>query len=381
MNQDEIDHLIRKVLDGTASEAEKHIVDNWYRQVNAASINMPFASENERQDTKNRVFNHLQNGINGKAAVIQISRARKIAAIAAAAAAIVIGLSVYLADRRSAREALAEQVQKVSSDAPPGIKKASLTLSSGKIIELNDRAQGIIGQDGEANLVKQGTGTLVYRPLPRQTIEQVFNTMSTPRGGQYQLVLPDGTQVWLNAASSIRYPTVFTGPERNVDITGEAYLEVARDAAHPFHVQVNGVTVEVLGTSFNVNSYSLKSEIKTTLIEGKVRVSKGQATATLLPGQEGTATADKIMVTSKVDMDNVLSWKNGLFSFENAGIDEVLSEVSRWYDLDVSFEGEKPDQHYGGKIPMNLYASQMLSILEKSGVHFRIEGKKLIIMK
>jgi ferric-dicitrate binding protein FerR (iron transport regulator) len=227
--------------------------------------------------------------------------------------------------------------------------------------------------------------------------------MSTPKGRQYQLTLQDGSKVWLNAASSIRYPTAFTGNTRDVEITGEAYFEVKHNAQQPFRVRLpNGSIVEDIGTSFNVNAYNDEADIKTTLIEGSVRVLSsvvsGMSPAggggsdqrdmtgvgrgvVLKPGEQAEATSNSLLTTRSVDLDAVMSWKNGYFSFNNADIKTVMRQLSRWYDVDVIYQGEIPNEKLEGKIPRNVNASVVLDALQYTGIKFKIEGKKIIVMK
>lgn len=325
----------------------------------------------------------------------------------AVAAAIVLmiagGAYLYRPDRGSKMQVAVSQ-----HEAAPGDNKATLTLASGKKIVLDDAPNGELALDGSSRIIKKEDGRLEYneQPVANGNGQPVLNnTMSTPRGGQYQLRLPDGTKVWLNAASSITYPTAFRkyrpsdGPiaeiknERLVTVTGEAYFEVAPDPSSPFRVKVNDMTIEVLGTNFDVNAYPNRPFISASLLEGSVQVFKRNIVVKLQPGQQarvvqtgaGTSTVHDalskktIEVLDNIVADDVLAWKNGLFSFNNSDINEVLGEVSRWYDLDVIYEGAVPAQHYTGRPSRKLYASQMLQILEESGVHFRIEGKKLII--
>jgi ferric-dicitrate binding protein FerR (iron transport regulator) len=207
-----------------------------------------------------------------------------------------------------------------------------------------------------------------------------YNTLSTPRGGQYQLVLPDGSKVWLNASSSIHFPTAFAGHERNVELTGEAYFEIAKNKQKPFHVNVNGMQVEVLGTHFNVNAYGDEGAIKTSLLEGSVKIKKGNISGLLKPGQQGVLKKNSTDLEIKnADMNEAIAWKNGLFEFDGADIKSIMREIGRWYDVDVVYAGKVPDRRFEGKISRDAQLSDVLKILALSNVKFSVEGKKIIV--
>lgn len=206
----------------------------------------------------------------------------------------------------------------------------------------------------------------------------MFNTMRTPRGGEYRLQLPDGSKVWLNAASSITYPNIFTGDTRSVEITGEAYFEVAKDAARPFKVQAGNMKVEVLGTHFNINAYPGEPVIKTTLLEGAVRIQD----AVLKPGQQASlAATGQFRVEDDVETEEVMAWKNGFFQFNDADMPTVMRQLENWYDITVAYEGRVPKRSFGGAIQRSLPLSKVLDILEENNVRFKIEGRNITVMK
>jgi len=274
--------------------------------------------------------------------------------------------------------------QPFKNDLLPGGNKAILTLSTGQQIVLTGARNGKLAQQGDAAVTKTADGQIVYRTADvSATAEVSYNTTSTPRGGQFQVVLADGTKVWLNAASSITYPTAFTGNDRQVEITGEAYFEVAHNAAKPFRVKSNGQTVEVLGTHFNINAYKDEPLITTTLFEGSVKVIKGTASALLKPGQQSLVTEKEnnlnIKVTNNVDLDQALAWKNGKFYFTDTDIGEVMRQIARWYDVDIEYKGKVPNMRLSGSCYRNLTASKALTILEYTGINFKIEGRKIIV--
>jgi len=302
--------------------------------------------------------------------------------LSAAAAIIFLLAAAYLFvnQPQGQQQIAATQGVKFKNDVPPGTNKAVLTLANGLKIVLNDAKNGTIASQGKVNIVKLDSGRLVYAASNSNVTSLAYNTVTTPRGGKYTLTLADGTQVWLNASSSITYPTVFTGNERNVTITGEAYFEVAKNKHMPFHVKAGDQTIEVLGTHFNVNAYADEDKIRTTLLEGKVNVSNSATNAILLPGQQSIADPNSKSIVVKVaDTEQAVAWKNGYFQFERSDIQSVMRQLSRWYDVDVKFEGKATHDKFGGSIPRDASLSQVLRTLEQSMVHFKIDGKTLTV--
>jgi ferric-dicitrate binding protein FerR (iron transport regulator) len=209
--------------------------------------------------------------------------------------------------------------------------------------------------------------------------------MTTPKGRQFQVTLPDGTNVWLNAASSVRYPTSFTGNERRVEVTGEAYFEVVKNAAKPFIVEVNNkAAVEVLGTSFNINAYGDERSVRATLLSGSIRVGvpfAGRKKAVVLaPGQQAEVAGTQITVAENQDADKILAWKNGLFNFDGADLEEVMRQLERWYNIEVVYENGIPHTRFIGEMSRQIALTDLLDILKRTEVDFRVEGRKLIVL-
>jgi ferric-dicitrate binding protein FerR (iron transport regulator) len=307
----------------------------------------------------------------------------------AAAAAILIGISTgtYLLIQKFKPVPATISAVPAKRDIAPGGNKAVLTLSNGSKIILDSAANGLLANQNGSNIIKTDSGKLVYNASkttgekPLTTI--VFNTLTTPRGGQYQLTLPDGTKVWLNAASSITYPTAFVGKERKVTVTGEAYLEVIHNRKLPFRVQTGDQTVQDIGTAFNINAYPDENAVKTTLIQGSVKLTetKTKRSVVLSSGQQARFANNRIQVNNKVDITQVTAWKNGLFDFQDMKLEAAMQQLARWYDMDVVYEKGIPDIEFVGKMKRDLTLSELLHFLEESGVHFRIEaGRKLIVM-
>ncbi|MRG47929.1 DUF4974 domain-containing protein [Chitinophaga sp. SYP-B3965] len=292
----------------------------------------------------------------------------------AAAIVFLLGASFYFWSENKPQSTVASKENKIE----PGKKGAILTLANGEEVVLDTLGNGLITTQNGAKVLLQN-GQLAYDPTGNGNMEIVYNTIKTPNGREFQVRLPDGTIVWLNAASSLRYPTLFTGKERKVEITGEAYFEVATDADMPFRVNVNNkVNIEVLGTHFNVNAYDNEHSLNTTLLEGAVRVQS----VVLKPGQQAqVAEGETVKVVNNVNLETVMAWKNGLFNFENKSLEEVMRQLERWYDLEVVYEKGIPDIKFGGEMSRDMDLAGLLKSLEASKVHFRLEeGRKLIVL-
>jgi transmembrane sensor len=301
-------------------------------------------------------------------------------------AAAVIGLAgvgVFLAARhgRTTQEHATAYVNQYSNDRTPGGSHATLTLSNGSKITLDSVGKDSHWDQGNAQAIKVDSGNLVYKAVAGDQDPLSYNTLFTPAGGLYEVTLSDGTRVWLNALSSIRFPTVFKGSTRSVDVTGEVYFEVAKDTRRPFHVNASGVDVQVLGTEFNVNAYPDEPGIKTTLVRGAVRLVKANAVLLLRPGEEGqTSAASGLVLDKQVNIDRTLAWKNGKFSFEGANIRTIMRQIARWYNVEVRYQGDPGDHLFDGQIGRDLNLSEVLTGLSKSNVHFKIEGKVLTVL-
>ncbi|RXK85478.1 FecR family protein [Filimonas effusa] len=262
----------------------------------------------------------------------------------------------------------------------PGVNQAVLTLSNGRQIILDSTATGTISKQGNITVINLN-GQLAYKAETGSTaIETVYNTVTTAKANQYQLVLRDGTRVWLNASSSIRFPTEFTGAIRTVEITGEAYFEVAAMPSQPFHVKTNGVDIEVLGTHFNVNAYADEAAIRTSLLEGAVKITAGNKSNLLAPGQEANVLPSGETAVRTGNVALAVAWVNGYFQFDQAPLPVIMRQVGRWYDLDIKYEGQVPDRVFKGKIQRSLPLSGILNLLRKGDIQIRLEGKTLIIM-
>jgi ferric-dicitrate binding protein FerR (iron transport regulator) len=278
------------------------------------------------------------------------------------------------------------------TDIMPGTEGAILTLADGTQVVLDSLGNGVVATQNGAKVVL-ANGQLSYVPVTT-TGEVAYNTVTTPKGRQFTVLLPDGSRVWLNAGSALRYPTLFTGSERKVEVSGEAYFEVTANAVAPFKVQLAGQEIEVLGTAFNVNAYADEASISTTLLEGAVRivaeaavqpVNAAKDAVVLKPGTQSQIfhqQPGKIKVVTSVNTEQVVAWKNGAFNFNDKTLEEVLRQLARWYDVEVVYEGDVPYKTFYGEMGRTLTLSECLKVLEKMQVHFRIEaGRRLVVMQ
>jgi transmembrane sensor len=305
-----------------------------------------------------------------------------------------VGTYIYINNQNEEPSVTQKNPNPVQNDVAPGGNRATLTLADGSKIILDSAKQGTIAKETNATIIKTAEGKIEYKRVEERVAAITLNTMATPRGGQYQLTLPDGSQVWLNAESSITYPTAFSGNERKVSITGEAYFEVTKDKTKKFIVDVDGhESVEVLGTHFNINAYREENIIATTLIEGAIRLSANARTSNLpgtsvhtslilKPGQQGQLTDLGLSLADHPDLEQVMAWKNGLFQYERTDIQSIMRQVERWYDVEVIYEEQIGDVDFTGGIARSETVSKLLAMLEKTGaIHFKIEGKKIYVRK
>ncbi len=286
-----------------------------------------------------------------------------------------------LQSRKVAEPAPLRVVAAGSGEIRPGIDQARLTLADGTVVVLDSTKKRQFAQQGGSKISNPSAGVLAYQiNAATTTTEILYNTLATPKGGQYQLVLSDGSKVWLNAGSSLRFPAAFAGPTRSVDLTGEAYFEVAKNTTKPFVVNTAAVAIKVHGTTFNVNAYKNEAFTKTTLCEGSISVSTKTKNLLLTPGQQAISKPHGIAVLDHVNMDQALAWKNGLFYFYDADLFAVMRQVERWYDITVVYPGNPPAFRFRGKLPRDLSFNQVLKILSESEVKFTLQERTLTIL-
>lgn len=317
---------------------------------------------------------------------LDVQPGRRIYTWLGSAAAVLVGLALgVLLWPNAENKATGLLVAKVKKDIAPGGNRAVLKLANGTEIVLDGHATGLLASEGNTKISKTKDGMLLYDASGQTAAavadEPPINTLITPSGGQYMLILPDRSKVWLNAESSISYPSVFTGAERNVTVVGEAYFEVAKDKQHPFIVKAGAAEVRVLGTHFNIMSYASEGQTQISLAEGSVRVDLGNDSQILSPGQQALIKPGASSIILKdIDIDEVINWKNGLFQFDNTPIDQVMRQIRRWYNVDVVYQGTKPNVFITGMVSRSNNVSKILELIEKAGgVKFEIGDKQIIV--
>lgn len=306
----------------------------------------------------------------------------KISAAAAIVCMLLAGVFFYHSKSSSEKPILISNVKEVIQ---PGGNKATLTLGNGTKIDLTAAAVGQVAKLGGVTVIKDKDGQVVYNAVSAQpSVAVSYNTITTPRGGQYKVILPDGSEIVLNSMSSLKFPTVFSKNERLVALTGEGYFEVKRNEKAAFKVSVNGKQeVEVLGTHFNIMAYDDEPLIKTTLLEGSVHIHADKSSEGLIlkPGQQALLSpSGELNMKELADLDQVVAWKNGLTSFSKSDIKSIMRQVARWYDVEVEYRPGIPDRSFSGDISRGSSISSLLKILELNDIHFIVEGKKIIVM-
>jgi transmembrane sensor len=383
--------LIEKYQAGQASPEEIALINKWYHSFDDSAVELVLPEGEDEDDLAEKLKLRLQEtlGMNTRQSAHRFFGRWRIPAAAALVLALtgVIYLSFFNQSSRIKTPGQLVMTTGLINDIAPGGNRALLTLADGSVIILDSAANGIISSQGNIRVEKADDGLLTYIVNGKRITENdeaFYNTITTPRGGQYQVTLSDGTKVWLNAASSIRFPVLFTGKERKVEVTGETYFEVAKNPAMPFRVKAENSEVEVLGTHFNINAYTDEDAIRTTLLEGKVKVSAQANTAIkyLAPGQQsGISKNGNISVLDNADTEEAVAWINGRFQFKSAGLKAILRQVSRWYDVEVEYRGNI-DMHFSGQLNRSDNVSKVFEKLKLTGeVNFKIEGRKIIVSR
>jgi len=403
--------LAEKWLNNTISTQESGEFFQWYNKEQENDIFIPKDYAENDQELKKRIFDEINQNISDSDA----SRSYSSQTWFAAAAVIIAVFAASLYFSSETKEYIQYSVNKVipkskssspfrkvpplaaienkepvvAIDIEAGKNKAILTLGDGSIIILDDAKNGILANQGGNSVLKAADGEVIYSFLSEvndslvqdELAPVVYNTIETPKGGKFQIKLPDGSKVWLNAASSIRFPTAFNGPKRQVELKGEAYFEVSPDKSKIFEVNTRNQVVQVLGTHFNINAYLDEPSVNTTLLEGSVRVSdlRTNISQLLKPGEQSQL-SEQIDVINLKNTNEAVAWKEGYFQFEEADIKTVMRQIERWYDVSIVYAGDLPNYRFGGEIERNLSLLQVLKVLEKTKVHFRLEGREVIVM-
>jgi hypothetical protein len=389
MQKKNAEEILKNYKEGKATDDEINQLLSWMLELGSEE-NQPDFSEAQLEAIQKQIWNNLP--LNDK----KVSWLKSLPRIAVAASVLLLlSIGAYFVRHHQPPQQIA---QNQPHDIAPGSNKAILTLANGQKIVLADIKNGTIVNQGATTIAKTVDDEIIYNSTSSQKEEELaknsspsgkteneaLNTITTPRGGQYQVILPDGSHVWLNSASSIKFPVAFTGNSREVTITGEAYFEVARNKAKPFRVISNFQTVEVLGTHFNINAYADESLVKTTLLEGSVRITQLQprATAILEPGQQATTSNQAaIQIIKDFDTEEITAWKNGYFMFNHEPIESIMRKVARWYDVDVIYQQVLKNDWFNGSVSRYKNISEVLHKLELTGqIHFKIEGRRIIVM-
>ncbi|WP_342085429.1 FecR family protein [Dyadobacter sp. OTU695] len=369
--------IVRKYLNGSAGKKERAFLEKFYESHDSRQNVLDGYTDQERAMLGREMEENILHGISA-------NRGRKLLSFAwprfAAAAAIVLvalGGGFYL---RQQPKSVARQTVAKPTDFAPGGERAVLTLADGSTILLDSASPGHIANQGSATITKNGEGELTYQVSKKDKTIAGMNTITTPAGGQYSITLPDGSQVWLNAKSSITFPTAFFDQERHVKVQGEVYFEIKKDKGRPFVVDVDGrQQVIVTGTHFNVSAYADEPEIRTTLLEGAVSVAAGKTDngqLRLLPGEQASFRSDGHFRKATVDVTEAIAWKNGLFQFRETSLATIMRDIGRWYNVEVTYPEGIPQKRFSGKLHRNSKASEILEILKFAGVNFRIEASE-----
>lgn len=376
--------LIIKKIHNTLTPEEESVFDLWYNQSAANRAYFAKVQNNYQTNIKDINLDDAWKAIDKN---ISPEKNKNQFYKYAAAASIVLLLGTGIFYFTKPKEQIIEVAEK-PKDIAPGGNRGILTLSNGKQIVLSDiSAKDTIAHEGEKEEVTikmDANGVITYTINPDADVSKAdansFNTLSTPTGGQYNIVLADGTKVYLNTVSSIKYPTRFNGKERIVELEGEAYFEVAKNKNKPFIVKSDTQSIEVLGTHFNVHAYHNEPSVKTTLLEGSVAVTSKDQKAVLKPGEQSNVSDNLSRITiRKVDTEAAIAWKNGRFKFDNADLKTVMKQLERWYGIKVEYRGDVSDVRFNGGTFMNKNLSEVLKVLELSNIKFKVEGKTIVV--
>lgn len=384
VNQNDLNKMIKRYVAGTATAEEILFIEAYYKHLDKEANILDQLKEEELETLGEVGFQRVLANIKQPTKNRKSIPFYKYIAAAVVFIAFISGFLYFSKDRVITQNTLLVKKQKI--DVLPGVDKAILTLSDGSKIVLDDAKNEKIVEKAGLVISKTTDGQLLYKvssTLPKSATI-AYNTIATSKGNQYQVLLPDGTKVWLNAASSLKYPEVFTGNERKVILSGEAYFEVAKNKDMPFRVHSRNQDVQVLGTHFNINSYSDDQSIKTTLLEGAIKVSNANFSKILKPGEQSLVENNglgNINVIKNIDLDGEIAWKKGLFSFNNVALKTILIQLERWYDIKIDYQSI-PDKRYNGMVPRKSNLSEVLNMLELTGnISFKIEeGRRLKVI-
>jgi ferric-dicitrate binding protein FerR (iron transport regulator) len=388
MNEQRLTDLFARYTSGESTEQEEHefmelaaqpeykeLLENLIQELLMRAPGTSTLDEDAVHTTLQAIFRSVP------APIIAMHKKRYWRGVAAAVIFILLGTATYFFFNRSSKEPAETEIA-ASQDLPaPKSVHATIILSGGQRILLDSMTSGRITTQGNVSVIKLADGGIIYTGKEQPNTEILYNTLSNPRGSRViSIELADGSRVWLNAGSELRYPAAFTGRQRTVEITGEGYFEVAHNAAKPFIVQKGNTFVQVLGTHFNVNAYDDENTMAVTLLEGSVKIISGTIDVILKPGQQARIdTEQKINIENDADTGQVIAWKDGWFRFGRTDLQSIMRQLSRWYDVDVSYEGVPEQRSFSGIVSRQSNISQVLKIMQQAGIRFRMEGNKIIV--
>ena len=381
MNREEYNRLYEKYLAGKCSVKEQVELENYQDSFKLKEQQWDVTTMGNSEEIKQSIQENLNYSIQEHSK----NRIFKIRVWQSAAAAILILLTagIYYYQNSPEPVIVKTETPRFKNDVAPGNNKAIFTLDDGSKIDLDDAKTGILASESNIDIKKTGDGQLEYTAGAQNVKTVKYNILSTPMGGEYQLVLPDGSKVWLNSGSTLRFPTAFIGSERIVELKGEAYFDIAKNPKMPFLVRTNNaMDIKVLGTQFNVMAYDDEKNINTTLVEGSVEVLKGSEKTNLKPGQEAILNRGSGNIkVAQADLEQAIAWKNGYFIFYNENIESIMRKVSRWYNVDIVYHGNLNNKDFVGTISRNKNVSELLKMLELTGaIHFSIDGRRITVM-
>lgn len=390
MDPKEFQQLAEKISSGMATEKEVALYNYYYNQFQN-DTEWDSSVLGEKEEVERELYERISTDLPGYKTKFRSFPYLK---IAAAVILITISIGVLIQNQQQELSPTYTEESRLKQDVDPGTNKAVLTLSDGTVLNLDESQSGILADQGGAQIKKMEDGQIAYTSAENlqngDLGENVFNTITIPRGGQYKLMLPDGTKVWLNASSSLKFPVSFIGNNRVVELEGEAYFEVAAiyrknsSQRQPFIVKTSSQQIEVLGTHFNVNAYRNEEVVKTTLVEGKVKISSiatGES-RTLKQGQQTQVSkTGNIRLFEDIDTEEVMAWKNGMFYFNNTDLATIMRQLSRWYNVEVDIDN-MPQRKFNGALSRDVKLSQVLKMMETtSGLKFKIDERRISMLK
>lgn len=379
MTKEEYVLLYEKWVSGNCTDAERRLLESYSDDFSLDDAEWDTNIMGDEMDTADQMYSNLYDQIHQRPRN-RFSNIYKYAA--AAVLFMILGAGLYMFLNYSEKQTLVKNVVANNTGITAGEKKGVLTLQDGSEIILDRSTNGVVSIQGNVVITESKTGKEIYNSykVTDDKSQQNYNSLKIPRGGEYEIRLPDNTKVWLNSESTLKFPAVFSGPDRRVELTGEAYFEVSENKLTPFKVFVNGTEIEVLGTHFNVNAYR-KSKVTTSLLEGSVKLKNNGNEILLKPGQQGVSSTDGKIQVNTVNVKDAIAWKNGYFIYHDDSIYKIMADAARWYDVEVEYRGDMRGKGFYGKIDRYDNITELLKNIELTGtVYFKIEGRRVIVM-